>query len=140
MESADSIFAVGGSIPLTEHSGRNICDSDEVQNDTLNTTDIEDTADDDSSTLGDHEMRCDPVTIRWDSTSDSGCEVKLPYKDADKPKFEQLLKDCAPASFGRGGADVVDETYRKAGKLDCTEFSSDFNPYALELSILSSRH
>lgn len=78
-----------------------------------------------------HTMRCDPVTVRWDSISGSGYKVTLPCADTDKPSFEQLLKDCEPASFGRGGECVMDETYRKAGKLDSSAFSCDFNPYSL---------
>ena len=45
--------------------------------------------------------------------------------------FKQLLKDCQPASFGRGGEDVMDETYRKARKLDEAAFCTNFDPYAL---------
>ncbi|KAI0310143.1 hypothetical protein OF83DRAFT_1071034 [Amylostereum chailletii] len=39
-----------------------------------------------------------------------------------------LADECDPASFGRGNEDVLDETYRKAGKLDNTFFSTPFVP------------
>jgi hypothetical protein len=80
-----------------------------------------------------HRMRCDPVTIRWDSAAGdhSAYKVTLPCTNDQRPLFEQLLKDCQPASFGLGGKDVMDETYRKAGKLDETAFCTNFNPYAL---------
>jgi hypothetical protein len=71
-----------------------------------------------------------PVTIRWDSGDDRGRKVSLPVVDND-PKslsdFHRLLGDCKPATFGRGNEDVMDETYRKAGKMDATEFCTNFN-------------
>ena len=36
--------------------------------------------------------------------------------------MEKLARACAPATFGRNDEDVLDETYRKAGKLDATDF------------------
>lgn len=45
--------------------------------------------------------------------------------------FSQLLEECEPASFGYKGEDVLDETYRKATKLDRSAFSVDFCPYEL---------
>ncbi|KAG6814763.1 hypothetical protein H0H87_007535, partial [Tephrocybe sp. NHM501043] len=41
--------------------------------------------------------------------------------DAD---LESLENVCQPASFGLGDKDVYDETYRKAGKLDCDQFAT----------------
>lgn len=43
--------------------------------------------------------------------------------------MDALLQTCVPASFGMGGKDVLDETYRKAGKLDRSQFSVDFHPH-----------
>ena len=42
--------------------------------------------------------------------------------------IEELLKSCAPATFSRQGKDVLDESYRKAVKLDSNQFSTSFNP------------
>jgi hypothetical protein len=39
-----------------------------------------------------------------------------------------LVDKCAPATFGRGPEDVLDESYRKALKLDQDAFSWRFNP------------
>ncbi|KAF9441609.1 hypothetical protein P691DRAFT_683343, partial [Macrolepiota fuliginosa MF-IS2] len=39
-----------------------------------------------------------------------------------------LSSACEPATFGLGPKDVLDETYRKAGKLDEGKFSWVFNP------------
>ena len=67
-----------------------------------------------------------PVTIRF-GASGSGQTLTLP---ATNDQFlEGLLSACAPATFGREGKDVYDETYRKAIKLDTTEFVTDFSPY-----------
>ena len=38
-----------------------------------------------------------------------------------------LAQACDPASFGRNGEDVHDESYRKAGKLDRGTFSVDLD-------------
>ncbi|KAJ8522074.1 hypothetical protein ONZ45_g1261 [Pleurotus djamor] len=38
-------------------------------------------------------------------------------------KLELLTDACEPASFGRNHEDILDETYRKAGKLDVSDFA-----------------
>ena len=43
--------------------------------------------------------------------------------------IEGLLQACAPATFGNKGDEVLDETYRKAVKLDSNQFSTSFIPY-----------
>lgn len=43
-------------------------------------------------------------------------------------QLEKLAKACQPATFGHNREDVLDETYRKAGKLDATDFSVQFSP------------
>jgi hypothetical protein len=65
-----------------------------------------------------------PVTIRWDSG-----KVALPLTDdkMSQTAFDQLLNACQPATFGRGNEDVLDVEYRKAGKMDNTDFCTDFN-------------
>ncbi|KAF9447315.1 hypothetical protein P691DRAFT_782561 [Macrolepiota fuliginosa MF-IS2] len=52
--------------------------------------------------------------------------IKFPsVNDAD---IMALLDACDPATFGRGPENVLDETYRKAWKLDEGNFSWRFNP------------
>ncbi|KAH8824977.1 hypothetical protein DL96DRAFT_153001 [Flagelloscypha sp. PMI_526] len=41
--------------------------------------------------------------------------------------LNQLTETCEPATFGKGGEDVFDESYRKAGKLDNNRFSPLFD-------------
>lgn len=70
------------------------------------------------------------VVIRWDSgVKGSSFKVSLPVGSdaASSNAFHQMLKDCQPATFGKGSEEVLDEAYRKAGKLDVTEFCTDFN-------------
>ncbi|KAF4618646.1 hypothetical protein D9613_009835 [Agrocybe pediades] len=55
------------------------------------------------------------------------------FIDFTDPKDEDLsllAAACQPASFGRGEEDVYDDSYRKAGKMDVTDFSILFNPWA----------
>ncbi|KIW95400.1 uncharacterized protein Z519_03984 [Cladophialophora bantiana CBS 173.52] len=164
-EGRQSLFAIGGSIPITSLDNNLICESDDAGSDGGNETSKEaskeysieqdvkvvDANDSESEREGNpqaapspaalpgpggaavHKMRCDPITVRWDSAAHAGSshKVTLPCTDSQRPSFEQLLKDCQPASFGRGGKDVMDETYRKAGKLDESDFCTNFNPYAL---------
>lgn len=80
-------------------------------------------------------LKASPVTLRWDSlkTSAPDPQTKLcfPLEPKTKDNLHRLLSDMAPASFGRGGEDVHDETYRKASKMDPESFSTNFNPYEL---------
>jgi hypothetical protein len=41
--------------------------------------------------------------------------------------LEVLTAACQPATFGRNNEDVLDESYRKASKLDITQFATSFN-------------
>jgi hypothetical protein len=38
--------------------------------------------------------------------------------------LEQLIQACEPASFGRSKEEVMDETYRKAKKMDNARFTT----------------
>jgi len=106
----DFVFACGGSIPIT----------------TPNKTEkapVEATA------------SLDPVTIRWDpqdnTTLASQCSLTFPPEEPsteDHP-LSSLKTAMQAATFGLGGKDVYDETYRKALKLDNTNFSTSFCPY-----------
>jgi hypothetical protein len=49
--------------------------------------------------------------------------LTLPAVNAEEQSVvEQLVADCQPATFGRGGKDVYDESYRKAGALGIDEY------------------
>lgn len=76
-----------------------------------------------------------PISIRWDSqdpASSMVSKIVFPLEDAAGVKqLATMIQDCEPASFGFQGKDVVDESYRKAIKMDNTAFSTDFCPYKL---------
>jgi hypothetical protein len=76
------------------------------------------------------------ITIRWDSPQGneaiSVAKITFPITESDgEASLAKLAQDCQPASFGYKGKDVLDETYRKATKMDRSAFSSDFCPYEL---------
>jgi hypothetical protein len=51
--------------------------------------------------------------------------------DLSKPTEDQLRDlsaACDPATFGVHSEDRLDESYRKAGKLDYSDFATRFNP------------
>ncbi|KAG6831031.1 hypothetical protein H0H87_006520 [Tephrocybe sp. NHM501043] len=48
----------------------------------------------------------------------------LNLSDAAEHELEALAHACMPATFGRNNEDVLDESYRKAGKLDIDDFST----------------
>lgn len=85
--------------------------------------------------VADHQSVSSPVVIRWDRTDGKSIsKLTLPPQSYNEKSDDQralggLLDDCAPASFGKGGEDVLDESYRKAAKLDSHQFSTNFNPY-----------
>ena len=43
-------------------------------------------------------------------------------------QLEHLAQACQLATFGVQQQDVLDESYRKAGKMDAVNFSTNFNP------------
>ena len=78
---------------------------------------------------------CPPIDLRWDPSDPaipaSQTKITFPLEPGNEGNLQRLVQDMAPATFGLGGKDVLDESYRKAAKLDPSQFSSTFNPYAL---------
>ncbi|KAL8647818.1 MAG: hypothetical protein Q9226_006272 [Calogaya cf. arnoldii] len=109
------------------------------------------------SDVSDRQLTSTPVVIRWDRNDGTTSKLTLqvaheketsvvPPPSLGRPSkkrkvesddddtrnqaaLQDLLKDCAPASFGKDGKDVLDDSYRKAVKLDPNQFSTNFNPY-----------
>lgn len=84
------------------------------------------------------ELRCTsclPIDLRWDPSDKSvearRAKITFPLEPHTQGNLERLIQDMEPATFGRGGQNVYDESYRKAVKLDPSRFSSTFNPYEL---------
>ena len=61
------------------------------------------------------------------------CEDHFLSLSADGEKspvaLETLLSDSQPATFGFDGQDILNESYRKASKLDTSTFSTYFHPH-----------
>lgn len=71
-------------------------------------------------------LRCDAPLVNDDVSITFPC----PGDEARfNEKLNALVNSCQPATFGLGGRDVLDEGYRKASKLDTTQFSSNFHPH-----------
>ncbi|KDQ65042.1 hypothetical protein JAAARDRAFT_167888 [Jaapia argillacea MUCL 33604] len=65
-----------------------------------------------------------------------GVDTDARFINLSKATAEQLhlLSDaCQPATFGLNQQDVLDETYRKAGKMDSSNFATKFSPEAAGL-------
>ena len=52
----------------------------------------------------------------------------FPLPGATPAQAESLAQSCQKATFGVNQQDVLDESYRKAGKMDVENFALNFNP------------
>ena len=53
---------------------------------------------------------------------------RIDFTDPKPELVEKLAQACDVATFGLNNQDVLDETYRKAGKLDTQYFAPKFDP------------
>ena len=53
---------------------------------------------------------------------------RINFADATDADIQHLAESCEPATFGLDREDVLDETYRKAGKMDESDFAAKFDP------------
>ncbi|KAH0832303.1 hypothetical protein J3R83DRAFT_13303 [Lanmaoa asiatica] len=58
-------------------------------------------------------------------------DPRLDFAHATPEGLEALSQACQPASFGINNKDILDETYRKAGKMDLDAFATLFDPRTL---------
>ncbi|KAJ9193161.1 hypothetical protein DTO164E3_5523 [Paecilomyces variotii] len=79
-----------------------------------------------------HNSSCAPVNLFWKTGEDTQAQkLVLPLTDTQESNaslLQRLVDDCSPATFGRGDQDVLDPSYRMAGKLDTDKFASNFHP------------
>ena len=104
---------VGGESSITKDKGKHSAADD---------------SDDITTAAADEPPTSAPIIIRFGAHGTSS-KLILPVLVTD-PALQQLLATCDSASFGVGGKEVHDETYRKATKLNTTDFCTDFCPYA----------
>lgn len=71
---------------------------------------------------------CIPFTqslVEW-VTEEFNIISRLELSRASESELENLARACDPATFGVNQEDVLDESYRKAGKLDVANFATKF--------------
>ncbi|EIW85828.1 hypothetical protein CONPUDRAFT_118786 [Coniophora puteana RWD-64-598 SS2] len=76
---------------------------------------------------GIHEVNEDFLALYFGKKG-SGTSRRIDLAHASDTGLAALASACEPATFGLGEETVLDETYRKAGKLDRTDFATLFNP------------
>lgn len=104
-QAAAATFACGGAVPVSS------CIASSTDTDTKNANSLR-------------------IQLRWKIEGRAGGIVYFPTSTDDNDKdMSDLIESCKPASFGLNGKDVIDESYRKAGKLDRSEFLTDFHPH-----------
>ena len=68
-----------------------------------------------------------------DCENDDGNWCSVTFPGVQPARLQQLLSVCSVASFGVGGEDVTDKSYRDALKLDPKRFLSSFHPWDVQL-------
>ena len=78
------------------------------------------------------------LQLRWNTKDSAGGRLRFPLTPDDQTGLQELVEACQPAAFGLGGKEVLDQSYRKAGKLDRSDFLTDFHPH--DCGIIDSIH
>ena len=87
------------------------------------------------ATISKSPLTASPVALRWDVPKEEKLrKITFPFPPENSSgqavsPLDDLIEACAPATFGYKGKDVLDEGYRKAGKLDSNQFSIAFHPH-----------
>jgi hypothetical protein len=71
-----------------------------------------------------------PVQVRY-GWNGLGSTLNIPGSEPSSKELKELLNASLPATLARARQEVLDEDYRKAGKLDQGQFATDFCPHAL---------
>ncbi|EIT81479.1 hypothetical protein AO1008_10125 [Aspergillus oryzae 100-8] len=59
--------------------------------------------------------------------------------DSSPAALQQLASDCSPATFGRGSQDILDPSFRQAGKMEPANVATTFHPADLRIITLIER-
>lgn len=140
LEKQNHLFACGGSIPIGQPEEK---EGIKLPEPVSAPKKKEGTESQSTDLAGELKKQYDPITIRWDVNDGDGmnadgqvstpcAKINLPSIPGagDDSNLERLVQHCQPATFGRGGKDVYDESYRRAGKMDPTAFCTTFDPYS----------
>ena len=108
-QAAAATFACGGSVPIVEPAAMA------------------------NSSYSEPIRTCSPITLRYDAGSASAkSRISFPLppdSEVSQSMLDGLVDACQPATFGLEGKDILDESYRKATKLDASAFSTNFHPH-----------
>ena len=55
------------------------------------------------------------------------------FRNIEDAALEELALACKPASFGKGAEEILDDSIRKAGKLDLDKFATLFTPIGTDI-------
>ncbi|KAF7288963.1 Fe2OG dioxygenase domain-containing protein [Mycena indigotica] len=84
-------------------------------------------------TSGVLDVRPDDLVLFYRQGQGARDARSLTFGATTEEQLEELAKACTPATFGLGTEDVLDESYRKAGKLDIADFASSLDLGTLRL-------
>ncbi|KAF7338758.1 Fe2OG dioxygenase domain-containing protein [Mycena sanguinolenta] len=76
-------------------------------------------------TGGVYPVKAEDLIIYYDSGENGSRRIDL--GKATEDDLANLTATCQKATFGVGGADILDESYRKAGKMDLGKFAACFD-------------
>jgi len=65
--------------------------------------------------------------LPWCFSDKEPSNLDLSSQRGQEDEIARLAEVCQPATFGFGDQDVFDETYRKAWKMDVSQFSAQFD-------------
>ncbi|KAF7329115.1 Fe2OG dioxygenase domain-containing protein [Mycena kentingensis (nom. inval.)] len=78
-------------------------------------------------TSGIHLVRDEDLGLFYKAGDESNEARYIDFNQATDEQLEQLAKACERASFGLNQENVLDENYRKAGKMDLDKFAARFD-------------
>ncbi|KAJ7211619.1 hypothetical protein GGX14DRAFT_623191 [Mycena pura] len=78
-------------------------------------------------TCGVHPVRAEDLTLYYKTGNDAQAARFIQFGKAPEAQLLELAAACQPATFGVDQKDVLDETYRKAVKMDNDKFASSLD-------------
>ncbi|KAF7326300.1 Fe2OG dioxygenase domain-containing protein [Mycena kentingensis (nom. inval.)] len=85
-------------------------------------------------------VRDDDLALYFKTGTGEGNVRTFNFTSATDEQLTALATVCSPATFGVDAKDVLDESYRKAGKMDCSQFAASLDIGTLQLLEIISPH